>query len=460
MKALALALLLLAPAPALHAAAEKPNIIYFLADDLGGNDVGWRNPAIKTPHLDKLANSGAKLDQYYVQPVCSPTRAALFTGRYPFRYGFQTGVVRPWAEYGLPLEERTLAQGLKTAGYETAITGKWHLGHFQPEYLPTKRGFDHQYGHYNGALDYFTHIRDGGFDWHKDDKENRDEGYSTELVGREAARLVRERDKAKPLFLYVPFNGVHAPHQVPDRYLTLYPDLKGKRKIYAAMISALDDAVGEVVKAVENERLADNTLIIFSSDNGGPNPGGLSDNGALRAGKGTVYEGGVRVAAFAAWPGKIKPGTSILSPIHITDWYPTLLKLTGAAPQQNPPVDGRDIAGVLTAGETPADREILINTTPRTGAIRVGDWKLVINGGRVENEDGDGKAKPADSEDRVELFLLTEDASEKNDVSAAHPEKVKQLRDRYQVLASQAVKPKAQPKAPGFVTPRVWGQSN
>ncbi|MES2705673.1 MAG: arylsulfatase [Verrucomicrobiota bacterium] len=440
-------------------AATKPNIIYLLADDLGGNDVGWRNPEIKTPNLDKLAGSGAKLDQYYVQPLCSPTRAALMTGRYPFRYGFQSGVVRPWAQYGLPLEERTLAQGLKSAGYETAITGKWHLGHFQPEYLPTKRGFDHQYGHYNGALDYYTHLRDGGFDWHRDDKENRDEGYATELVGREAARLIRGRDKAKPLFLYVPFNGVHAPHQVPERYLALYPDLKGNRRIYAAMITALDDAVGDIAKAIESEKLSNNTLIVFSSDNGGPNPRKLSGNGVLRAGKGSVYEGGVRVAAFAAWPGKIKPGSSIQSPIHIADWYPTLLKLTGAPTEQKLPVDGRDISGVLTAGEAPADREILINTTPGNGAIRVGDWKLVINGSRPGDEEDDAKAKPADSGERVELFNLAEDISEKNDLSAAHPDKVKELRARYRILASQAVPPKPQPKPPGFETPAVWGQT-
>jgi arylsulfatase A-like enzyme len=441
-------------------AAVKPNIVYLLADDLGGNDVGWRNPAIKTPNLDKLAKAGATLDQYYVQPVCSPTRAAFLTGRYPFRYGFQTGVVKPWAQYGLPLEERLLPQALKEAGYETAITGKWHLGHFQVPYLPTNRGFDHQYGHYNGALDYFTHVRDGGFDWHKDDKTNRDEGYSTELVGNEAARLVRERDKSKPLFLYVPFNGVHAPHQVPDRYLALYPGLEGNRKIYAAMITALDDAVGTIVKSLEDQKLLDNTLIVFSSDNGGPNPHKLSDNGELRAGKGTVYEGGVRVAALATWPGKIKPGTSITTPIHIADWFPTLVKLTGASAEQKFPVDGRDIAEVLTSGASIPEREVLINTTPRNGAIRVGDWKLVINGSKVDNEDGDGKedAGPA-GKDRTELFNLSSDVAEKNDVSAANPEKVKQLLERYEALAAQAAEPKSKPKPKGFTSPAIWGES-
>src|SRR5215204_6143366 len=198
-------------------AAEKPNIVFILADDLGWADVGWHGKEIKTPHLDRLAAAGAKLEQFYVQPLCSPTRAALLTGRYPMRHGLQVGVVRPWAQHGLPLEERTLPAALKEAGYETAITGKWHLGHFQPEYLPTRRGFDHQYGHYNGALDYNTHDREGGFDWHRDDKVSRDEGYSTHLIAAEAVKRIKERDANKPLFLYVPFNAVHSPHQVPKK---------------------------------------------------------------------------------------------------------------------------------------------------------------------------------------------------------------------------------------------------
>lgn len=425
--------------------AKRPNIIYLLADDLGYEDVGWRNPEIKTPHLDKLATSGARLEQYYVQPVCSPTRAAFLTGRYPFRRGLQTGVVRPWAQYGLPLEERTLPSVLKEAGYQTAITGKWHLGHFKPEYLPTKRGFDHQYGHYNGALDYFTHERDGGFDWHRNDTVNRDEGYSTELIGKEAARIIRERDKSKPLFLYVPFNGVHSPFQVPDRYLSLYPQFRGNRKIYAAMISALDDAVGEIVKAANESGLDDNTLIVFSSDNGGPNPGKLSDNGKLRGGKGGLHEGGVRVVAFANWPGRIKAGTAIRQPIHISDWYPTLVNLAGAETAQKLPVDGKDISGILTGSDTIPDREIIINTAPDGGAIRIGDWKLVVSGPKAA--------------EKTELFNLAADVSEKNDLSTSNPEKVKELRKRLDAVAKEAVAPKAKPKPTGFKSPAIWGES-
>ena len=422
-------------------AAGRPNIIYLLADDLGAYDVGWRSAGIKTPNLDKLARGGATLDQYYVQPVCSPTRAAFLTGRYPFRYGFQTGVVRPWANYGLSLEERLLPQALKEANYQTAITGKWHLGHVKADYLPTKRGFDQQYGHYNGALDYFTHVRDGGFDWHRNDKVSRDEGYATTLIGNEAARVIRQRDKAKPLFLYVPFNGVHSPLQVPESYLAKYPDLKGNRKIYAAMITALDDAVGEIVEAVESENIAGSTLIVFSSDNGGTNPGKLSDNGPLRGGKYTVYEGGVRVAAFATWPGKIKPGSSIQAPIHISDWYPTLVNLTGAPKEQKLAVDGMDILPLLTGEGSAPERVIILNAAPDEGAIRAGDWKLVIH----------KKRGP-------ELYNLASDPSEKKDLSAQEPEKVKQLKARYDHHAAQAVPPKAGPDPAGFKSPAIWGE--
>lgn len=431
------------------AAAEKPNIVFILADDLGSHDVGWRGSDIKTPNLDALAAKGARLNQHYVQPLCSPTRAALLTGRYPFRYGFQTGVVRPWAKYGLPLEERVLPVALKEAGYETAIVGKWHLGHVTPVYLPTRRGFDHQYGHYNGALDYFTHIRDGGFDWHRKDKENRDEGYSTELIATEAANRIKERNKEKPLFLYVPFNGVHSPFQVPDQYAEPYSQYKGNRKIYAGMVTALDEGVGKIVAALKEEKLLDNTLIVFSSDNGGPNPGKLTSNGKLRAGKGSVYEGGVRVCAFATWEGRI-PSADVETPIHVTDWYPTLLKLAGAKTEQSLPIDGHDILPVLTEGAKSPREELIANLAPESGAIRVGDWKLVLRpvGGKQAQKE------------EVELYDLSKDVSEAKNVAADHPEKVEQLKARLLALAKEAVPPKSGPAPPGYKAPRVWGQAD
>ncbi len=361
------------------AQAQRPNIVVILADDMGFADVGFNGgKEIKTPNIDRLAAAGARLNQFYVQPVCSPTRAALMTGRYPMRLGLQTGVVRPWAQYGLPLEERTLPQALKESGYSTAIIGKWHLGHFQPAYLPTRRGFDRQYGHYNGALDYFTHERDGGHDWHSNDKANYDQGYSTHLLAREAVRFIR--DSNQPFFLYVPFNAVHAPHQVPEKYKEPYAHLKELRHTYAGMVAAMDEAIGQILSALDEKGLRKNTIIVFSSDNGGPAPGRVTDNGPLRAGKGTLYEGGVRVAACIAWEGKIKAGSVVNAPLHIVDLYPTLLRLAGAKLQQKLPLDGRDAWAAITEGKASPHTEILLNSTPNTGAIRVGDWKLVLSG--------------------------------------------------------------------------------
>lgn len=441
-------------------AAPRPNIVFLLADDLGSYDVGWRGSQIKTPHLDKLALAGCRLEQFYVQPVCSPTRAALMTGRYPFRYGLQVGVVRPWARYGLALEERTLPQALSEVGYQTAIVGKWHLGHFQQAYLPTRRGFAHQYGHYNGAIDYFTHIRDGGFDWHRNDRENRDTGYSTHLIAREAARLVRDRNKRRPLLLYVPFNAVHAPHQVPDEYQAPYGQFQGTRRTYAGMVAAMDEAVGQIVAAIDAEGLTSNTLFIFSSDNGGPAPRQVTSNGPLRAGKGTLYEGGVRTCAFATWTGHIKPGTVVEAPLHMVDWYPTLLKLAGASLEQSLELDGRDAWPAITAGAPSPHDEIVLNCAPQHGAIRRGDWKLVLNGHVGTGDGEDPPPASAQKPERIELFDLAQDLREERNLADQRPELVGQLRARFDALAAQAAAPKARPKPRGFESPKVWGQSD
>ena len=437
---------------------SRPNIVFILADDLGWGDVGWHGSEIKTPHLDKLANAGARLESFYAQPVCSPTRAALLTGRYPIRHGLQTGVVRPWAQYGLPLEEQTLAEGLKSAGYATAIVGKWHLGHFRPEYLPTRRGFDHQYGHYNGAIDYNTHDRDGGFDWHRDDKVNRDEGYSTHLIADESVRIVEKYAGKQPFFLYVPFNAVHSPHQVPASYMEAYGNLKGERRNYAGMLAALDEAVGKIVTAVEQAGVREQTLFVFSSDNGGPQPGVITSNGNLRAGKSTHYEGGVRVAAFATWDGKIPAGSSVSEPLHMVDWYPTLLNLVGAKVVQKLPLDGLDAWATLTEGKPSPHTEILLNATPHSGAIRSGNWKLVINGAK-STAGFDGPEAVDSANESLELFDLLADVSEKMDLKAQHPDTAAALLKRWKEYRGQAVAPKTKPKPKNFKVPAVWGES-
>lgn len=429
--------------------AEKPDILFLLADDLGAYDVSWRGSEIKTPNLDKLAASGAKLEQFYVQPVCSPTRASLMTGRYPLRYGLQVGVIRPWADYGLPLNERLLPQALREAGYTTAICGKWHLGSFDRAYWPNARGFDHSYGHLFGAIDYFKHVRDGKADWYRDGQPLTEEGYTTHLLARDAVNVIKAQPKDKPLFLYVPFNAVHAPHQVPEKYKEPYKYLPEPRRTYAGMLAAMDEAVGQILGALAESGRRKTALIFFSSDNGGPNPGKVTSNGPLRAGKGTLYEGGVQVVACAAWDGHIQPGSVVKAPMHMVDLYPTLLKLAGASLKQKLPLDGMDILSCLTEGKPSPRKEILHNTTPFNGAIRVGDWKLVVNGSSRDPEDEEGtqpkakkKQKRRQADGAVELFNLADDPYEKNDLSAQQPEKVKELRQRYDTLAKQAVPPK------------------
>jgi arylsulfatase A-like enzyme len=417
----ALTTCLLLCAQAFAADAPKPNIVYILADDMGYADAGFNGgKQIQTPNLDGLAKKGAILSSFYVQPICSPTRASLLTGRYVAHTGVYT-VVRPGAPWGLPLAERTLAHALREAGYVTAITGKWHLGEFQPTYLPTQRGFEHQYGLWFGNIDYFTHVREGVLDWHRDDQPCKDEGYSTHLIAKEACHLIRNRDAAKPLFLYLPFNAVHGPFQVPDSYLAPYGKLSGKRKAYAGMVAAMDEAIGQVVSALEEQKILENTLIVFSSDNGGPSPGVITDNSPLRAGKGTTYEGGVRVCAFACWPGHIPAGKVVDEPIHIIDWYPTLLNLAGGKLEQKLPLDGKDIWPVLTQGaKSPHDALLLSGTSFGNAAVRAGDWKLMS-----------GK--------KWELYNLASDIGEKTDLAASNPEKLAEMKEILRRLLKDAV---------------------
>ena len=448
----------------------KPNIVFLLADDLGWADVGFHGPDIRTPQLDKLAATGAKLEAFYVMPVCTPTRAALLTGRYPIRYGLQFNVLRPASQHGLPVEERTLPQALREAGYETALCGKWHLGHAKPELLPLRRGFDHQYGLFLGMCDYFTHMEAGGFDWHRDDKVCRDEGYTTHLIAKESVRLIAQRDRTKPLFLYVPFNAVHGPIQAPESYTTPYARLTGQRRIYAGMVAAMDEAICQILAAIEQQGMSGNTLVIFSSDNGGLIGKGepAASNGPLRGGKGSLYEGGTRVPACATWPGHIPAGAVVQEPLHIVDWYPTLLKLAGASLDQKLPLDGRDAWPTIAHGQPSPHDAVLLNTVGRQGALRMGAWKLVRNAAPADGEDPEGatnkKVSPAERRkqnagpDVYELFNLAADPNEQTNLAAQQPGKVRELCVRLDAFAKAAVPPILSRKPDGFKPPKVWGE--
>jgi len=250
--------------------SPRPHIIYIVADDLGWKDVGFHGSEIRTPNIDKLAQNGARLEQFYVQPMCTPTRAALLTGRYPFRYGLQTAVIPTPSKYGLPTDEWLLPQALKEAGYNTLMVGKWHLGHSDRKYWPRQRGFDYHYGSMVGEVDYFTHASANVKDWFRNNQPVKETGYVTKLWGNDAVAQINAHDPKTPLFLYLAFTAPHAPYQAPKEYLAKYKNIEDPtRRAYAAMITAMDDEIGNVVAALEKRGMRDNTLIVFMSDNGG-----------------------------------------------------------------------------------------------------------------------------------------------------------------------------------------------
>jgi arylsulfatase A-like enzyme len=252
-------------------AAPRPHIVYIISDDQGWKDVGFHGSDIKTPELDKLAQNGARFEQFYAQPMCTPSRAALMTGRYPHRYGLQTLVIPSAGKYGLATDEWLLPQVLKQAGYRTAIIGKWHLGHAERKYWPGQRGFDYHYGPLLGEIDYFKHSAHGTRDWFRNNKSTGEQGYVTELLGRDAVKLIEGHDPQTPLFLYLAFTAPHSPYQAPQKYLDMYKHINDpSRRAYSAMITAMDDQIGMVLGALRKRKMLENTLVIFQSDNGGP----------------------------------------------------------------------------------------------------------------------------------------------------------------------------------------------
>jgi arylsulfatase A-like enzyme len=422
------------------AADAKPNILYIVADDLGWKDVGFHGSDIKTPNLDALAAKGAKLEAFYAQPMCTPTRAALMTGRYPLRYGLQTAVIPQGHTYGLATDEWLLPQALKEAGYETAIIGKWHLGHADRKFWPRQRGFDHQYGPLIGEIDYFTHKAGGKVDWYRNNKVVEEEGYSTTLLGNDAVKLIEAHNPATPLFLYLAFNAVHTPYQAPQEYLDRYKDIKDpSRQAYAASATAMDEQIGRVVAALAAKKMLDNTLIVFQSDNGGTRnamfAGAITDmskvvlpadNGPYRDGKASRYEGGTRVVAFANWPGHIKEGSTVNEMIHTVDLYPTLVDLAGGHLGKNKPLDGMDVWATISAGKPSPRTELVYNIEPFRAGIREGDWKLIWHTTLPQS---------------IELYNIAEDPSETKNLAADHPDKVAQLQKRANELAAEAQKP-------------------
>ena len=426
--------------PAFGQPADRPNIVHIVADDLGWKDVGFNGCSdIKTPNIDKLAAGGARFEQFYAQPMCTPTRACLMTGRYPFRYGLQTAVIPSVSEYGLDTTEWLLPQCLKEAGYSTAIIGKWHLGHADKKYWPRQRGFDYQYGAMIGELDYFTHSEHGVLDWYRDNQPQEEKGYTTTLIGDDAVRLIQRHDTKTPLYLYLTFNAPHTPYQAPQEYIDRYPGIEDPtRRTYAGMVSCLDDEVGRVVDALDKKGMRGNTLILFHSDNGGTRNAMFAgvmadmskikipcDNGPYKEGKGTLYEGATRVCALANWPGHIKPGT-VDALIHVVDLYPTLAYLGGASTAKCKPLDGLNVWDAVANGKPSPRTEIVYNVEPFRAAVRQGKWKLIWR-----------TLLPAS----VDLYDLSQDPSETTNLAVTNPEKVAQLQKRINELAAESAKP-------------------
>ena len=421
----------------------RPNIIVIYADDLGYGDLGcYGSAAGGTPHLDALAAGGVRFTNWYSNsPVCSPSRAALLTGRYPTRAGVTSILGGRRGTPGLPLDEVTLATRLRARGYRTALCGKWHLG-TDPAHSPNARGFDEFFGFLAGCVDYYSHIFDWGqaggvnpvHDLWRDGAEVWQNGrYLTELLTEEAVGFI-ERQGADPFFLYVPYNAPHYPMHAPPAYLDRFPDLPPDRRIMAAMIAALDDGVGAIVEALRRTGRHDETIIFFSSDNGPSTEArnwldGTEDlyyggsAGHFRGHKASLFDGGVREPAILSYPAAL-PGGQVRDEVcAMFDLVPTILAILGDDNAAGPALDGRDLLPLLTAGEAGPPRQIFWEYEGQL-AVRAGRWKLVL----------DGKLDfTRVAADPVHLADLDADPGERTNLAARHPDLVARLTREAQV---------------------------
>ena len=485
----ALSALVGALSPALAASASptsagaRPNIVIFLADDLGWADPGFRGSGIDTPALDRLAREGVELSRFYTAPICTPTRAALLTGRDPARLGLAYSTIKPWDNHGLHPDEHLLPESLRAAGYQTAIVGKWHLGHAQSQFHPNARGFDHFYGHLHTEVGYFPPFRaQGGRDLQRNGESVDADGYETELLADEALRWLERRDPARPFFLYMPFLAPHTPLDAPaplrEKYADM-PDRRGParspldrtsriarwtgaeslRPVYAAVVEGMDRALGRVLERLDRDGLAENTVVLFFSDNGGQAiyGAGGADNAPLRGGKGELYEGGIRVVALARWPGRLPAGARDDTLMTVMDVFPTLLSAAGVRSRARKPLDGVDLWGALSRGrDSPRDPDsyvVFASESPIPGSMRTAAfnarWKLIEH---VERDFLDAALSR-------QLFRIDQDPREERDLARRHPERVQRMaqilrrwRSRHPI---HGMRPSLVPP-PGWRAPKDW----
>jgi arylsulfatase A-like enzyme len=406
------------------AAARGPNIVLILADDLGYNDLGIQGcKDIPTPHIDSIGRRGIRFTQGYVScPLCAPSRAGLMTGRYQQRFGLEHNPgpeAQAGDDYGLPLTELTLGERLKKLGYATGMVGKWHLG-FKGAFQPAKRGFDEFFGFLGGAHPYLPNasgvqnriLRGGEIVGEKE--------YLTEAFAREAVAFI-ERHKNQPFFLYLPFNAVHAPMQATQKYLSRFQHIKDNlRRTHAAMLSALDDAVGAVLSKLRDTGNEEKTLIIFLGDNGGPTRQTTSDNSPLRGFKAQVLEGGIRVPFFMQWKARIPAGKVENRPVISLDIHPTAVAAAGSSLDPGWKLDGINLLLFVTGERKENPHETLFWRMQPQWAVRHGDLKLVSSGA-----------------DQETLFDLAKDPGESTNLSAARPEDVKKLNSLFAAWSAQ-----------------------
>lgn len=429
MRSLWLFALVLSLASTLVAEGRKPNVLIFLADDEGWGELGCQgNNEIPTPNIDSIAANGIRFTQGYVSgPYCSPTRAGLLTGRYQTRFGHEFNSTA--ARAGLSLKETTFADRMKSLGYATCAIGKWHLGQ-KPEFRPIQRGFGEFYGTLaNTPFFHPTNFVDTRVA--EDVQPVTDPGfYTTDAYAERAVDWI-EKHKDGPWFLYLPFNAQHAPLQAPQKYLDRFPQItEEKRKLFAAMMSAKDDAVGRILSKVRDLKQEEQTLVVYLADNGGPTRSTTSKNGVLRGFKATTWEGGVRVPFLMQWKGTLPSGKTYEHPVIQLDLLPTALAAAGGTVDPEWKLDGVNLLPYLTGQESGKPHERLYWRFGEQWAVRSGDWKLVVANG--------GSRSP-------ELYNLAADISEAKDLAAEQPDKVKELQEQWNAWNAEQA-PAAFPK--------------
>ena len=423
----------------------SPNIVIILADDLGWNDVSYHGSEIKTPNIDKLISSGVELDRFYVQPTCSPTRAELMTGKSAMRLGI-TRPISKNQKLGLGLEEKILPQYLKELNYSTYLLGKWHLGSYIPDYFPTRRGFDYFYGYLTGGIGYWDHIHGGGHDWQRNEVGLREDGYVTQLIKNDTLKIIDNHDFTNPIFLNVNFGAPHIPNEAPEESVLKFSYIENEtRRIHAAMVHEMDNAIGEIIAALEKENVLKNTIVMFASDNGGLTPdvklnpsflsipkkigvcdtknrfgikifqwicenySGGSSNKPLPEGKMSVSEGGIRVPAVIWWPGKFEYSKSE-NFITMMDVLPTILDLINYKNEIE--VDGVSrVSSLNDSDSSESSKYVVTNIINDKYAVIEMPYKLITSA------DGD------------QLYNILDDPSEKLNIASENQEIVLELKN-------------------------------